>query len=530
MTERISSAVRSWLDWSRGRHLPAPPDADALTLVLHAHRDCGASDPGDWTVKDVHEVAAAVHGYRGGPEALRSAWLLWCDHLVERGELTPGQSPRALRQAVAEVDLVELRIQEEEPDPTLEPLLERLGAGAHPAVGLPAVVAAPADELDAAALQCAALSEAARLTVWVDRGRDLAPETTHDALCGEDLFAAAGALGTGTEQVRDSFTVAREAGLLRTTYTHVLPGPATRDWAAHVPGAVADAWADALPSMTGLRGVLSYLVLTELFTTGAAHGPADLAAACSLGPAADVEVEVERALSVLEGLGAVTSHGVGARGGRGPLRGQRARRITPLGDHFMVRQLSRAEVPVRVLPRIDAMSAEQALEVVMGHSRPLDTELVLSRWLTRQEEQGRLSTAVAEVFDACAGPRQWHRRACALHLLRRSATDVSGLLPFHVHHPVVGGWARRLRPGHAPDPCSHQDVWAVLDDHALLMEAGTTPPEDPRLSTRARELVRTIVLSGHPRAAHVLDLLAEGSWGPETARAAENARAAEAVM
>lgn len=530
MTERIFSAVRSWLDWSRGLHLPVPPDADALTLVLHAHRDCGASDPGDWTVQDVQEVAAAVHGYRGGPEALRSAWLLWCDHLVERGELTPGQSPRALRKAVAEVDLVEPRAQEEEPDHTLEPLLERLGAGTRAAVGLPTVVPAPAEELDAAALQCAALAEAARLTVWVDGGRDLAPETTQDALCGDDLTAAAGALGTSPEQVRGSFDVAREAGMLRTTYTRVLPGPATRDWVARVPGAVADAWADALPSMTGLRGILSYLVLTELFTTGTAHGPADLAASCLLGPAAEVEVEVERALSVLEELGAVTSHGVGSRGGRGPLREQRARRITPLGDHFMVRQLSKAEVPVRVLPRVDAMSGEQALEVVMGHSRPLDTELVLSRWLTRQAEQGRLSTAVAELFDACTGSVQWHRRAAALHLMRRSTTDVSGLLPFHVHHPVVGGWARRLRTGHSPDPCSHQDVWAMLDDHALLMEAGTAPGEDPRLSAHAGALVRTIVLSGHPRAAHVLDLLAEGSWGPETARAAENARATEALM
>ncbi|WP_017574697.1 hypothetical protein [Nocardiopsis kunsanensis] len=530
MTERIFSAVRSWLDWSRGLHLPAPPDADALTLVLHAHRDCGAPDPGDWTVQDVHEVAAAVHGYRGGPEALRSAWLLWCDHLVERGELTPGQSPRALREAVAEVDLVAPRLQEEEPDRTLEPLLERLGAGTRPAVDLPAVVAAPAEELDTAALQCTALSEAARLTVWIDGGRDLAPGTTQDALRLEDLAAAAEALGTGPEQVRESFAVAREAGLLRTTYTRVLPGPASRDWAARVPGAVADAWADALPLMTGLRGVLSYLVLTELFTTGTAHGPADLAASCALGSAAEVEVEVERALSVLEGLGAVTSHGTGSRGGRGPLPGQRARRITPLGDRFMVRQLTKAEVPVRVLPRVDAMSGEQALEVVMGHSRPLDTELVLSRWLTRQAEQGRLSTAVTELFDACADPLQWHRRSAVLHLVRRSATDVSGLLPFHVHHPVVGGWARRMRPGYTPDPCSHQDVWAVLDDHALLMEAGTAPAEDPRLSARAGELVRTIVLSGHPRAAHVLDLLAEGSWGAETARAAENARAAEAIM
>lgn len=528
MTQRIFSAVRSWLDWSRGLHLPAQPDANALTLVLHAHRDCGASDPGDWTVEDVHEVAAAVHGYRGGPEALRSAWLLWCDHLVESGELAPGQSPRALREAVAKVDLIEPRNQVEGADHALEPLLDRLGAGTHTTMGLPAVVAAPAEELDAAALQCAALSEAARLTVWIGGGRDLAPDTPHDALCGDDLVAAASDLGTDPKQVRGSFTVAREAGLLRTTYTRVLPGPATRDWVARVPGAIADAWADALPSMTGLRGVLSYLVLTELFTTGTAHGPADLAASCSLAPAA--EVEVEQALSVLEGLGAVTSHGIGTRGGRAQLCGQRARRITPLGDHFMVRQLSKAEVPVRVLPCIDAMTGEQALEVVLGHSRPLDTDLVLSRWLTHQAEQGRLSTAVAELFDACTGPAQWRRRAAAVHLLRRSATDVSGLLPFHVHHPVVGGWARRLRPGYSPDPCSHQDVWAVLDDHALYMEAGTAPPEDPRLNAHAEELVQTIVLSGHPRAAHVLDLLAEGAWGQETARAAENARAAEAIM
>ncbi|MBE3002264.1 hypothetical protein IDM40_26710 [Nocardiopsis sp. HNM0947] len=518
MTERISSAVRSCLEWSRGLHPPTEPDPDALTLVLHAHRDCGAPDPGDWTVEDVHEVASAVHGYRGGPETLRSAWLLWCDHLVERGGLAPGPSPRALRGAIATVDLTEPRSQEEETVPGLTPLLQRLGVGCPSFEGLPAVVAAPPEELDSAALRCTPLAEAARLTVWVDRGRDLAPDTAHDALRPEDLADAARAMETGPGPVHAAFRVAREAGLLRTTYTRILPGPATRDWSGRVPGAVADAWADALPAMTGLRGLVSYLVLTELFVTGESRTPADLAEACAVGPADGAEVR--RAVEVLQELGALTGDG----GRDGDLR------ITPLGDHFMVRQLTRADVPVTVLPDLSSLPGNAALEVVTGAGRPSDTELVLSHWLARQDEQGLLSTAVAEVFDACAAPHQWRSRAAATRLLRCSSPDLGEVLPFHVHHPVVGGWARRLQPGHMPDPSSHQDVWAALDDHALLMEDGSAPPEDTRLSVRAEELVHTVSVSGHPRAPHVLDLFVEGVWGRGTALAAANARATDAAM
>ncbi|WP_017613379.1 hypothetical protein [Nocardiopsis salina] len=518
MTQRISSAVRSCLEWSRGLHPPTEPDPDALTLVLHAHRDCGAPDPGDWTIEDVHEVASAVHGYRGGPETLRSAWLLWCDHLVERGGLAPGAGPRALREAIATVDLTEPRCQEEENDPGLTTLMQRLGLTSPTFGTLPAVVAAPPEELDAAALQCTPLSEAARLTVWVDHGRDLAPDHTHDALCAEDLAEAARAMETGPEQVHTAFRIAREAGLLRTTYTRILPGPATRDWSGRVPGAVADAWADALPAMTGLRGVVSYLVLTELFVTGEGRTPADLAEACAVGPSG--AAEVRRAAAVLQDVGALT----GGSSGDGRLR------TTPLGDHFMVRQLTRADVPVTVLPDLASLPGNAALEVVTGAGRPSDTELVLTQWLRRQDEQGLLSTAVAELFDACTEPREWRRRAAATRLLRCSSPGLAEVLPFHVHHPVVGGWARRLQPGHVPDPASHQDVWAALDDHALLMEDGSVPPEDPRLTARAEELVRTVSLSGHPRAPHVLDLFLEGAWGRGAALAASNARAADAAM
>ena len=105
MTERISSAVRACLDWARERRPQPPLDTETLTFLLHAHLDAGAPEPGDWSVDDVHEVARTARIRGNGPTHLRETWLTWCDHLVARGNLSSGVSPRELRKAIASVDL-----------------------------------------------------------------------------------------------------------------------------------------------------------------------------------------------------------------------------------------------------------------------------------------------------------------------------------------------------------------------------------------------------------------------------------------
>ncbi len=375
MTERLLPAISAFLDWASEAEPRPLLEVEAVVLLLSTHLDSGAHDPGDWTVEDVHDVAALLRARDELPEGLRDTWLSWCDHLVDSGGLKSAESPRRLRAAVEEVDLSPGTPEQDEPDPLTEvaaPLLDRLGYGEaeEPAPLLP-FMPAPLHELDARAEACPTLHRAARLAAWVDPERLLRQGTDHDDLCEEDTVRAAETLGTTPEEVRFLFTVARSAGLVRTTYLHVRPGPAARAWAGERPGAAADAWADALTTMAALAGPAPFLLITELFLTGQALTPVELVNVCGPGavPASEEpEQHVRRALKVLADLGAVEEVG------------QERYRISDLGDHCAARHLRDSGVEVPVAPPVSDLGAEEFLEL-LEEARPVDVEALLDRWL-----------------------------------------------------------------------------------------------------------------------------------------------------
>ncbi|MBE1457910.1 hypothetical protein H4W79_002124 [Nocardiopsis terrae] len=378
MTERLMTAISRCLDWANEADPPPLLQVDALVLLLRAHEDAGAHEPGDWTVDDVHEVAALLTERGEPPEHLRDTWLSWCDHLVSRGALMSTESPRRLRTAIEQVDLTPGAPTAPGPEPLADaaaPLLERLGYGesGEPALLLP-FVPAPLSELDARAGAVDTLHRAARLAAWVDPDRLLRPGTDHDDLCPTDTAQAAEALGTTPRDVRFLFTVARSAGLLRTTYLHVLPGPAAHAWADERPGAAADAWADALTTMAAIPGPAPFLLLTELFLSGRAHTPAELVHAC--GPGAvpgpeSAEQHVHRVLRTLARLEAVQEVANGRY------------RISALGDHCAARRLRASGIEVPEAPSVTALDAEAFLGV-LEEVRPVDVEALLDRWITGQ--------------------------------------------------------------------------------------------------------------------------------------------------
>lgn len=335
MTERLLPAISACVDWAREAEPPPVLEVHDLALLLGAHHDAGAYDPGDWTVDDVHEVAALLREGGEVSESLRETWLAWCDHLVLSGGLRSAESPRRLRAAVERVDLSPggpVRAESDALSAAAGPLLDRLGyqEGQEP-VPLPAYVPAPVTELDARAGACPTLYRAARLAAWMEPDRLLCPETDHDALGPRDALRAAEALGTDPEEVPFLFAVARSAGLVRTTYLHAVPGPAAYAWADERPGAAADAWADALVTMAAFPGPVPFLVLAELFLSGQARTPAELALACGPGSVPEPEAperHVGRALEVLAGLDAVEEVRRGLY------------RTSGLGDHYVARHLS----------------------------------------------------------------------------------------------------------------------------------------------------------------------------------------------
>ncbi|MFE3459349.1 hypothetical protein ACFXKD_17540 [Nocardiopsis aegyptia] len=514
MTERIFSAVHDCLDWARALDPPLAPDPDALLFVLTAHLDAGSPDPADWSVSDVDDIARTVQHWTGLAGDLRPAWLVWCDFLVDTGQLVCAESPRRLRAAIAAADLESDRPAPRR-DPVEEgalPLLHRLGAGedGEPEPLRPVLRARPGD-LDAAARSCTVLADAARLTVWADHGLRLDPDREDDALTPADTDRAADALDLDPARVRELFAIARDAGLLRTTCTRVLPGPTARAWADGEPGAVADAWAGALLAMTRLRGMTAFLVLTDLFVCGDLRTPAEVVDA--YGPAVvpgdrddDPEQEVRCVLETLAELGAVAREGHGYR-------------TTPLGDHFMVGRLRHSGAHVPLAPTVGAMSADEAL-ALLEEGRPVDTDGLLERWTAARDT----ATAARQLWEAGAAPEAWRRRARVAAHLSLLEADVFPMLSLYTHHPVLGGWARRLL-GAAPEPpTSHQAAWAVLDDYALLLDAGLPLPagDGERYAPHADGFVRAVWLTGHPVADAVLARCAEGALGPEVAGAARS--------
>jgi hypothetical protein len=351
MTERLLPAISACVDWAGEAEPPPVLEVDDLALLLGVHHDSGAHDPGDWTVDDVHEVAALLRERGELPDSLRGTWLAWCDHLVLSGRLQSAESPRRLRAAVERVDLASGSPVLSGPDPLAAaagPLLDRLGYQENQEpVPLPAYVPTPMAELDARAGACPTLHRAARLAAWVEPNRLLRPGADHDALCEEDVRQAAEALDATPEEVGFLFTVARSAGLVRTTYLHVLPGPAAHAWAWELPGAAADAWADALAAMAALPGPVPFLVLAELFLSGQVRTPEELLRACGPGavPGAEVsEVQVRRTLEVLASLDAVEQVEQGSY------------RTSGLGDHYVARHLRTAGVEVPVAHPVSWLS------------------------------------------------------------------------------------------------------------------------------------------------------------------------------
>lgn len=375
MTERLVLAVSTCLDWARGAEPSPPIRVEALVLLLTTHQDSGATDPGDWTIDDVHEVAALLRRHRNPPRALRETWLSWCDHLVADGRLTSQESPRRLRATIEQVDLEPITSAEPLPQAPLPqaatPLLDRLSGGTGPLPHLPASLT----ELDTRARSCRTLDQAARLARWLDPRRLLRSGTDHDALREVDTAEAAQALGTAPEDIGSLFAVARAAGLVRTTYLHALPGPAARDWAEERPGAAADAWADALTTLVAVSGPTPFLLLSELFLTGRALAPQELFHVCAEPePAA----QVPRVLRALVDLDAVEATEEGRY------------RITALGDHGVARRLRACGVEVPQVPQTAKVNTTELAEL-LPKVRPIDVEPLLERWLT-----GRVPTTAAQ--------------------------------------------------------------------------------------------------------------------------------------
>lgn len=517
MIEHLSSTVHACLDWTRGKDPRPVLDPEGLLFLLTAHLDAGAHDTGDWSVADVHDIARTVRDWDRVPEGLRETWLTWCDFLVDQGRLRSAQSPRRLRSAIAAVDLSPggpPREADEVGAPALS-VLDRLGLF-EGAAALPPIVPAEAGELDAAARRCPPLADAARLAEWVGRGRPLCQECVErDELPPQETAEAAEALGVTPERVPVLLAVARGGGLLRTTYTRVLPGEATRAWLEHAPGAAADAWADALPTMAAPHTGAAFLLLTDMFVCGEARTPARLAEACgtgdrlSGGAGGRPEQRTRRVLEVLDGLGAVRrTEGAGFR-------------VSRLGDHFVLRQLRYSGVAVELTPPVSGMDAERVLGVV-ERGRPVDTERLLERWMAARDTRG----AVRDLFEASDAPHAWRRRARVARVLAELDRDLDAVLRLYVHHPVLGGWALGLRDAPAAPSTTHQAVWAVLDRYAILLEEGGSLPEEDRYRYAGHEerFARAVWLTGHPVADTVVDLLAEGALGASMAGAARRVR------
>ncbi|NYH55629.1 hypothetical protein HNR06_005218 [Nocardiopsis arvandica] len=428
MTESIYSAVHACLDWARTIEPQPVLDPDSLLFLLTAHMDAGASGPGDWSTADVHGIARTVRAWERVPRGLRDTWLTWCDFLVDQGRLLSPESPRGLRAAIAEVDLAPGGPPPEElTDGAALPILDRLGVGENgrPEAVPPVIPAGPV-ELDAAAHRCRPLTDAARLAEWVGTGRPLSSGGDGgDAFLECDVEDAATDLDLSPERVPELFAVARGSGLLRTTYTRVLPGRAARSWLDGDPGAAADAWADALLTMAEPHGVTVFLLLTDLFVHGQARTPAQLARVygpeVALG-GGDPDGHVHQVLEVLTGLGAVDR-----------IADDRFL-VTRLGDHFMVRQLRRSGADLVVTPPVAEMDAARVLDL-LEEGRPVDTEGLLERWVAARDTE----SAVLGLFEATSTPEARYRRRRVARLLAALDEAPVPSPPPYAHHPVDHG-------------------------------------------------------------------------------------------
>ncbi|MEU3233549.1 hypothetical protein ACIQFP_10080 [Nocardiopsis alba] len=399
MTDRLISAISDCLDWARAARNPVPVETEALVLLLGVHRDRGAPDPADWTLDDVLEVAEAIRRRERPPHGFRDTWLSWCDHLVSTGRLISTESPRRLRALIETVDLDPIDPTTPVEEPAFEvaaPLLDRLGHGEVDADPIRPHLPAPPRDLDALAEDCPLLCRAARLADWVAPYRLLRPGTEHDALNDDDVVEAAETLDVAPEEIGPVFGVARAAGLLRTTYLHILPGSAARAWSRRHPGAAADAWADALFTMTALPGPTPFLLLGELFLTGRARSIADLA---HIGAGEDDPAgHVHRSLEALSRLGAVEETAPGRY------------RITALGDHCVDRRLRVSGIDLPRIPPVSDLTAGELLDLA-ARVRPIDVEGLMDRWLAVRRPMGAAHDLLAAGLPPAGGDPEAFVRA-----------------------------------------------------------------------------------------------------------------------
>ncbi|MFE9243966.1 hypothetical protein [Nocardiopsis sp. NPDC006938] len=508
----VADAVRSCLGWARSTSREHLVDPASLTRLLTVHGQL-RSDPGDWDRDDVTRVVLTLSAGGALPEGWRDTWLAWIDHLVDRGLLGPGESPRALRAAVAAID----------PPP--------VGRAPWPTVGddgpwwgppwepddLPRVHLLPAAPCAPRARDCADLERALRLAEWAGDGLPLA-EGAAEALPEPAADEAATHLGLAREEVERLLEVALRAGFLRATYTEVRPGPALLDWDDDT--RVVRAWVRALPAMTERHGTLGSRILGELFTSGGVWSVSDLVEVLAPWPAAPPAVPAPRAAppaearplrSAEERVRAVVADLV--RLGAAEEVAGAGLRITPLGDHAMAHRWRRWGVRLPGYPPTGAMTARELL-FQLWEGRPVDAGVLGRAWLA-----GRGATGVRELLEVCAELGSWRQRLEVFRLLDGLGEGCEREFEVWRDHPVLGGWIAHARaePGRVR---LEQLVVVLLDTYALRVELGAPLPADAPLWRDPEAVTGLMWRSGHPAADGVLTAIARGALGSDAARAA----------
>ncbi|WP_141704319.1 hypothetical protein [Planobispora rosea] len=528
-------------------------DADALTLLLRTHREvCLRDDPAQWSVSDVEAVMEALTERELSPglaEALSAAWLTWFDFLVETCGLTPPSSaPRELRSLVEgagealrgigaapgdygrarklvaammaegvdpdDEDAVKVWMDRLLRDPARVAEVMRGPASPRRTVvdrarqtveALPPVRLAPTAELAAAARACEPLRAALDLARWVGQGRPLAE--------GADGLSAADAEAAGVADRPWVFGTAVDAGLLRLSYTEVLPGPRLGDWPDGDDDAVLDVWVGGFDAAASgpASPMLGSMLLTNLFLSGVPELPLKEVTEQLRSMAPEIDELAVPALERLAAYGAVR-----------PLDGERLA-ITPLGVYAVVERLRRNGQHVRVLPDPASLSAGELVSV-LGTARAADVEELAAGWFAARDPLDGARALLAEV----EAPEAYVARSMVVHLVGGLGRAAAPLWRELTGHLTLGGWARRgLRDlGETSEEDRTGDLWMLLDAWGTSVEQGY--PEEVaenagRLGEEAGSLLEVIWRLGHPAAEPVLNAISMNSRDKKLAKVARRA-------
>jgi hypothetical protein len=405
-TADMAELIKACVEWARERD--AQVDPDSLKVILRIHRDERRQpDPCCWSRNDVDLVAAELRRSATdfAPDALITSWLTWCDFLVETERLVPrGVGPRDLRAAVEGVaELLRRRL---DPVP-VELARAALEAGASEATSaLSPVRLPPIAELAGAARKVASLHAAKELALWIGDRRPLAAD--RDKLTDDDAAVAAAELGIAPADLALRFDTAVNAGFLRLTYTHVLPGPALPDWPDGDDEAALRVWCDALDIATFLpqAPMSATLLQTHLFAHQAAAMPVEelgrryeelLSGYHADDPDAD-HPDADAVMAALERLAAY---------GAVELTDDEAR-ATSLGDYAVIQRLQRSGQLVKVVTDAAQMSAEELLAALV-EVRVADIDPLVSDWFDVREPLD----GARELLAACVAPEAYVVRCLA---------------------------------------------------------------------------------------------------------------------